>query len=437
MDSFREYKESSQGDSAKEWRTLRCLLRKQLDVPRRDISRLRRMGITSVERLLQIHYTMVPTLWIRVRIRGGAYVQKVAMFNYWAQEVEYNNDGEMRGKMVPTWQQGWRPGTIADDVVERFAKWFEDEEIVIDPEFPEEYRTLYEENRRKVFMLSSVCRYANPEIVGEALPHRTITVKSYPNVSAIILLPQAAPYLLAEHHRVEGQPVPKFKHTLSEEELEKARVLFREVGFEVGAVHDREYVDAPAMRAERWADRLVEEKRVLWEESMVVPQPTDGFESDRSFEEDSVGEDTDREDEKRRVDYSAEEQIWREEYSTRAERRAGHRWAQEDTTIRACMMHNLAKADRETQDRYIIQMYKATVREGHKRKILTALADLEDIKRQRTAIQAFCKEMIEPDCGSDPDPVPTDDMVRRDFGRLEYARKRKEAYESERLPVDP
>ena len=101
------------------------------------------------------------------------------------------------------------------------------------------------------------------------------------------------------------------------------------------------------------------------------------------------------------------------------------------------MMHNLAKADRETQDRYIIQMYKATVREGHKRKILTSLADLDDTKRQRTAIQAFCKEMIEPDCGSDPDPVPTDDMVRRDLGRLEYACKRKEAYASDRLAVDP
>ena len=59
-------------------------------------------------------------------------------------------------------------------------------------------------------------------------------------------------------------------------------------------------------------------------------------------------------------------------------------------------VEQLGQTDRETQDRYIIQMYKATVCAGHKRKILTALADLDDTKWQRTEIQAFCKEMIKP-----------------------------------------
>ena len=85
MDTMSQLEETQQRESAEEWRTLRCLLRKKLKVPRQDVCRLKMIGIDSIEALLQVHYTMVPNLWRRLKTRGGAYVHQVALFCFWYQ----------------------------------------------------------------------------------------------------------------------------------------------------------------------------------------------------------------------------------------------------------------------------------------------------------------------------------------------------------------
>ena len=143
---------SYQGNPKKEWRTLRCLLRKYLKVPRRDVNRLKKIGINSVQTLLRIHYTMIPDLWERLRTNKGPQVKMVAWFCYWAQEIEYDlEDGPMLWACY-----GHRPGPIADDVVERFDEWRRLHREGPHEKFPYKEDRKREEERRGIALVAAV-----------------------------------------------------------------------------------------------------------------------------------------------------------------------------------------------------------------------------------------------------------------------------------------
>ena len=318
------------GDPKKDLRTLRCLLRKYLKVPRRDVSRMEQVGITSVRDLLQIHYTMVPDLWKRLRTHKGPQVAMVAWFCYWGQNIEY---GLEEGPSL--WAAGERPGQIADDVVERFISWRSCRGIKnCSYQFPWKEERKREKMRRKIALAAEV---KDPDEI---------------------------------------------------------------ITYEDGAMGRRTWTPEEAEEA-----RIREQQQAIWEVMMKEPQEGDGFKPDPACEPDSVGYETEAEDQARVKEFDADETAWRVKKGKDFLEMHAFNWVRGTTLERKLILSRIMNAGYtrgpEFQDRFIQEIHLAIYRKKREREDLAASTGepVETIEWQEGVMEDFFIELEDPTNG--------------------------------------
>ena len=399
MDTLRQLKYLNDEESAKEWRTLRCLLRKTLKVPREDVRRLKKIGIDRVEALLQVHYAMVPLLWKRLRTLGGPYVREVALFCYYGQH-EISRE---------QWAQGKRPDIRNEvGVAEAFKSWCQWRPWVRGWRPRKRYR-IAERFRQDMFFINSADRYLRSVEHKIDMKYKEVLYEGAFEEGGMQKLLEAAPTILLKAHRVPGdKPIPDLKYNPGTFDTYQAMLLWQKA-YKAGKLNrmadGTEMFEEVEYMETRW-ERVRREKHELWTATLTVPQPTDGFKSIWSYNYDPCEEETDHEEEERQREVeeedAAKEEAHQVAYNLNDDRYNAQKFVDGDYHKRKDVLSRIAVEEPPArQDQIIKELNSAIIRTEKKRKLYEALYDFRNVKRQREVVWEAYEELANPDCGTD------------------------------------
>lgn len=397
-------------------------MRVYCNVPRRDVKRLRRIGIDSIRALTAINWTKLPQVWARIKTSGGPHIRWVQCFCKY-----YPAQAGRRGN----WLNGHNKHTN-EELIKLFGQfkltcayeWEADTEAPSNR--PEEYHSvgyprrpwMWEKSRahdaNTHIMVNMVARYYRSELVSRQYKLKRVYWELDEDEEE--KLEQAAPYLLFECNPANrGKQVPVFADPPpSEQLLQEARELYRTAPFWLYANDDPRLFlpdDDEAVDPEEEVDEVVDElepeddrvdrealeQRKLWAESVLFPQVTDGFDFDRSYAFDPVGEDTDQEEETRARDWIARKAV-REQQACQA---MAEKWVKSKFARREILL-DMLNYDEEKQSLMISEIHRAESR----KRIFAALSDPKDPMGTRKVLRDYYLENSGLNPGAATKPAP-------------------------------